>query len=215
MLEGHPYDKRCPWCVQGKVRHKRAFRQIEGANKEPAGSTAKVDLSGPHEPGVTCSTSALIGVHEESGWGFVGLRKLKSAKETLVSIQELDLRLRIESGGKAEPVVRLHHDDDKAFRGCVAEYAREQKWLDTHTGGYNPNANAKAEVRIGMLKQIMRVVLLAATGGALYYEQLWDAAMVYSNRIINTRKWSDRESPIATLTSLPVPKDKHLHVFGA
>ena len=39
--------------------------------------------------------------------------------------------------------------------------------------------------------------------------------MVYSNRIVNTRKWSDRESPIATLTGLPVPRDKHWHVFGA
>jgi hypothetical protein len=81
-------------------------------------------------------------------------------------------------------------------------------------GGYNPNANAKSEVIIGMLKQQMRVQLLCCTGGRLYYEQLWDVRMVYCNRVINTRKWSDRESPIARLTGLPAPRDKHWHPFG-
>ena len=30
-LDGHPYDKRCPWCVQGRLRQKQHFRQQPGS----------------------------------------------------------------------------------------------------------------------------------------------------------------------------------------
>jgi hypothetical protein len=213
-LKGRPYDKRCPWCVQGRLKPKQHLQQLAGSGTEMAGSTVKVDLTGPYEPGVTGSTWALVGVHEESDWGYVGLQQSKAASASLVSIQSLEVQLRADSGGKAEPIARFHHDDDKSFRGPVEEYARQKGWLDTHTGGYNPNANAKAEVRIGMLKQRVRVLLLACTGGTLYYEQLWDVALVFCNRVLNVHQWPDRESPIARLTGLPVPTDKHNHVFG-
>jgi hypothetical protein len=77
----------------------------------------------------------------------------------------MKVRLREDSKGKAAPVVHYHHDDDKSFRGVVSTWIREQEAVDTHTGGYNPNSNAAAEVRIGMLKQKLRVMLLCATGG--------------------------------------------------
>jgi hypothetical protein len=214
QLDGHPYNSKCPWCVQGKLKQKQHLRQLAGSGTDMAGGTIKVDLSGKHEPGVTGSTWALIGVHEESDWGYVGLQESKSAESCLVSIQDMEVQLRVESHGKVDKISRFHHDDDKSFRGVVEKYVREKGWLDTHTGGYNPNANAKAEVRIGMLKQQMRVQLLCATGGKLYYEQLWDVCMVYCNRTINTRKWSDRESPIARLTGMAVPRDRHWHPFG-
>jgi hypothetical protein len=156
-----------------------------------------------------------VGVHEESDWGYVGLQRSKSASDNLASIQSLEVQLRADSGGRAEPIARFHHDDDKGFRGPVEVYARQQGWLDTHTGGYNPNANAKAEVRIGMLKSRVRVLLLACTGGGLYYEQLWDVALVYANRALNRVKWPDRESPIARLLGGPAPTDKYNHVFGS
>jgi hypothetical protein len=214
-LKGHPYDKRCPWCVQGRLKQKQHLQQLAGSGTEMAGSTVKVDLTGPYEPGVTGSTWALVGVHEESDWGYVGLQQSKAAAAFLVSMQSLEVQLRADSGGKAEPIARFHHDDDKSFRGPVEEYARQKGWLDTHTGGYNPNANAKAEVRIGMLKQRVRVLLLACTGGTLYYEQLWDVAWVFCNRVLNVHQLPARESPIARLTSLSVPTGKHGHVFGA
>ena len=214
-LDGHPYDKRCPWCVQGRLRQKQHFRQQPGSGTVLAGSTVKVDLTGPYDPGVTGSTWALVGVHEESDWGYVGLQRSKSASDNLASIQSLEVQLRSDSGGRAEPIARFHHDDDKGFRGAVEVYARQQGWLDTHTGGYNPNANAKAEVRIGMLKSRVRVLLLACTGGGLYYEQLWDVALVYANRALNRVKWPDRESPIARLLGEPAPTDKYNHVFGS
>ena len=34
-LDGHPYDKRCPWCVQGRLRQKQHFRQQPGSKKSP------------------------------------------------------------------------------------------------------------------------------------------------------------------------------------
>ena len=86
----------------------------------------------------------------------------------------MEVQLRADSGGTAEPIARFQHDVDQSFRGPVEEYARQGDWEDTHTGGYNPNANAKAEIRIGLRKQRVRVWLLACTGGTLYYEQLWD-----------------------------------------
>ena len=207
-LKGHPYDKRCPWRVQGRLKQKQHLQQLAGSGTEMAGSTVKVDLTGPYEPGVTGSTWALVGVHEESDWGYVGLQQSKAAPAPLVSIQSLaGVQLRADSGGRAAPIARFHHDDDKSFRGVVEEYARQQGWLDTHTGGYNPNANAKAEVMIGMLKQRVRVLLLACTGGTLYCEQLWDVAFVYCNTLLNVDQWPDRDLRIARLTGMSVPRD--------
>ena len=82
----------------------------------------------------------------------MGRQQSKAAAASLVSIQSLEVQLRAGSGGKAEPIARFHDDDDENLRGPVEEYVRQMGWKDTHTGGYEPNANAKAEVRIGMLK---------------------------------------------------------------
>ena len=144
----------------------------------------------------------------------MGLQQSKAAAASLVSIQSMEVQLRADSGGKAA-IARFHHDDDKSFRGPVEEYARQRGWEDTHTGGYNPNSNAQPEVRIGMLKQLFRVVLLCATGGHMYYGQLWDVGMVYCNMIVNHRKWTDRESPISQLTGSPAVLPEKVHVFGA
>ena len=76
----------------------------------------------------------------------------------------------------------------------------QRDWENTYTGGYNLNANAKAEVGIGMMKQRVRVLLLACKG-TLYYEQLWDVALVYCIRLLNVNQWSDRDSPIASTSA--------------
>ena len=60
-----------------------------------AGSTVKVDLTGSYEPGVTGSTWALVDVHEESGWGYVGLQQSKAAAASLVSIQSTCMEVRL------------------------------------------------------------------------------------------------------------------------
>ena len=215
QLQGHPYDSRCWWCVQGKLRKKRALRQLPGSKELEGGGTVKFDLSGPHSAGVTGSTWFMASVHIGSGWGHVGLQRDKSSASSLVSLQDMLVRLKADSKGKAECIVHYHHDDDKSFRGVVANWIREQKAVDTHTGGYNPNSNAAAEVRIGMLKQKFRVVLLCATGGIAYYEQLWDVGVLYCNRVLNRFDWATKQAPIARLTGEEVPASKYDHVFGA
>ena len=33
QLEGHSYDKTCPWCVQGKLKQRQQFRQLHGPSE--------------------------------------------------------------------------------------------------------------------------------------------------------------------------------------
>ena len=49
----------------------------------------------------------------------------------------MEVQLRVNLGGKAEPIARFHHHDDKSFRGPVEECVGQRDWEDTHTGGYN------------------------------------------------------------------------------
>ena len=113
--EGHPYSRKCPWCVQGKMREKQHRRQAVGSHRNAAGSSYKGDLSGEHTEGVTGSTWMFVGVHIATGWGSVGLQRSKSAKETLVSIQSMETDIFQDSGGKVEPMVAFHHDDHNSF----------------------------------------------------------------------------------------------------
>ena len=67
----------------------------------------------------------------------------------------------------------------------------------THTGGYNPTDNSVAERRIGMLNQSVRTILLCATGGFKYYDQLWGRALVHSSGVIDWTHFSDMISPLS------------------
>ena len=90
-------------------------------------------------------------------------------------------------------IAEFHHDDDKSFRSRVGEYARANGWVDTHTGGYNPNGNSVAERRIGMLNQSVMTMLLCATGGFKYYDQLWGRALVHSSDVID---WTPEQNKL-------------------
>ena len=119
------------------------------------------------------------------------------------------------TSARDDRIVQFHHDDDTGFRGVVSEYATERGWRDTHTGGYNPNANSLAERRIGMLHQLFRTVLLAATGGHMYDEQLWGRGLVYCSWVLDHCEWSDRVSPMSYLADAVVDLPSERHVFGA
>ena len=45
-IEGHPYSREGPWCVQGKMREKQCRRQAVGSHRNAAGSSYKGDMSG-------------------------------------------------------------------------------------------------------------------------------------------------------------------------
>ena len=168
LLDGHRhFSAECPWCVQARLRKKRAMRMPFGGRRMESGYGVSCDFSGPHEPDVDGFTIGFIAVEVRSSKDFVGLQTSRSTPSTLVSLKQCESELIHASGGSADRIVEFHHDDDTGFRGVVSEYATERGWRDTHTGGYNPNANSLAERRIGMLHQMFRTVcsclLLVAT----------------------------------------------------
>lgn len=66
-----------------------------------------------------------------------------------------------------------------------------------------------------MLHQSFRTLLLRATGGNTYYEQLWGSGLQCANQIINCSQWSDRESPVSVLTQKSTPQNPDRHPFGS
>ena len=158
-----------------------------------------VDFSGPFEPDVDGNTQALVGVEVVTSKGFVGLQQTRSAADTLESLKDFEADLKSCAADSSVSIAEFHHDDDKSFRSHVGEYARANGWADTHTGGYNPNGNSVAERRIGMLNQSVRTMLLCATGGFKYYDELWGRALVHSSDVIDWTPFSDRISPLSVL----------------
>ena len=215
-LDGHrPFKADCPWCAQAGMRHRRAVRIAHKDRLDKSGFSISVDYTGPHEADVDGYRSALVGVEVASSVGYVGLQKTQTAAEGLESLKQFESQLKSKSGDPNKNITEFHHDDDQSFRGCIADYARDRGWKDTHTGGYNPNNNSVCERRIGMLNQLFRVLLLCATGGGVYYEQLWGRGLVYANMIINSMPWPDREAPDSFLADKDVSVRKNRHVFGA
>ena len=145
-LGGHSeFNENCPDCARGKFKARQHFRKSKGSKANPAGRAISLDFSGPHEKGVAGGCWALVACEMQDDYGFVMIQEGKTASETLKSIKEINCQIKIDSGRPTEGIVSIHHDDDKSFRGEVEAYAVEQGWADTHTGGYNPNANAKVE----------------------------------------------------------------------
>ena len=179
------------------------------------GFSISVDLTGPHEPDVDGNTFALVAVEIASSKGGVYLQTDKTAASCLESIKQFESDLKQTAQDTAKTVSHFYHDNDASFRGVVSDYARDKGWVDTHTGGYDPNCNSIVERRIGMLNQLFRIILLCATGGATYYEALWGRGLCYASSIIDSMPWPDRESPNSFLAGKELEPDSDRHVFGA
>ena len=164
--DGHrPYNAKCPWCVSAGMRAKNANRVARSDRVCERGYSISREFSGPFEPDVDGNTQAFVGVEIVSPKGFVGLQLSRSALDTLESIKSFESELKSCAAGPSVGIVEFHHDVDKSFCSHVGEYSRERGWIDTHTGGYNPNNNSIVERRIGMLNQLVRTFRLFATGG--------------------------------------------------
>ena len=214
--DGHrPYNVKCPWCVSAGMRSKKAISVAHSDRVCEKGYSVSVDFSGPFEPDVDGNTQALVGVEVVTSKGFVGLQQTRSAADTLESLKDFEADLKACAADPSVGIVEFHHDDDKSFRSHVGEYARANGWADTHTGGYNPNGNSVAERRIGMLNQSVRTMLLCATGGFKYYDQLWGRALVHSSDVIDWTPFSDRISPLSVLAGRHVDPPDRRHSFGA
>ena len=214
--DGHrPYNVNCPWCVSGAMRAKKANRVARSDRVCERGYSISGDFSGPFEPDVDGNTQAFVGVEVVSSKGFVGLQQSRSASDTLESIKSFESELKSCAADPSVGIVEFHHDDDKSFRSHVGEYARERGWIDTHTGGYNPNSNSVAERRIGMLNQLVRTFLLCATGGFKYYDMLWGRALMHASDVIDWTPFGDRISPLSVLAGQSVAAPSRRHAFGA
>ena len=200
--------------MRANLRERRSERKLSESKCDPNGWVVDSDFSGKHEPDVDGYVWAYVGVEVESGYGYIRLQEDRSAANTLVSIKQFECELKQVSGRHDNRIVCHHHDDDKSFRGVVEEYGVERGWVDTNTGGYRPNANSIVERRIGMLNQVFRCLLLVATGGRLYYEQLWGPGLVHANDIVNERPWPSRDSPVESLSGRPAAKPRSSHIFG-
>jgi hypothetical protein len=93
-LEGHPYRTDCPWCVQSRLRARKAVRKLRESMLSPSGLSVVSDFSGPHEMGVTGSRFTQNIVDLDSGWGYVGLQKTRTDSDTLKSIQDMIVMLK-------------------------------------------------------------------------------------------------------------------------
>ena len=78
-LDGHRhFSAQCPWCVQAKLRKKRAIRISLGGHSLESGYGVSCDFSGPFDPDVDGFTLALVVVEVRSSKGFVGLQTSRS-----------------------------------------------------------------------------------------------------------------------------------------
>ena len=66
-----------------------------------------------------------------------------------------------------------------------------------------------------MLHQSFRTLLLRATGGNTYFEQLWGPGLTQASKIINSGAWSDRVSPDSAVAQKTVPMHPDRHPFGS
>ena len=118
-------------------------------------------------------------------------------------------------GPNPKTTVRVHSDDDTSFQGELQQYLLEQKTRQTNTGGYRPSNNSMTERRIGLVLLSFRAILLTATGGTRYYDQLWGPGIVHANDCVNRAEWSDGSCPYKSQVGSDYPWGKSDHVFGA
>jgi hypothetical protein len=99
----------------------------------------------------------------------------KDADTVLGGLKLALQRIRTASGGQKKIVLRFHTNDDTSFKGLVKAFAAAKGWLQTTTAGYDHNATAQIERRTcnRKLLEITRKLLLDATGGRTYYEEIW------------------------------------------
>ena len=223
---GHPYRSDCEHCVRGVLRERRS-EKIGKRVADPTnpGYTMSADFTGKGDPDVDGHPIALVAcVHgytdepttAEAAFGFVALLRHRTSKEVAAALDDFDAELQRLGKDKNRAIVRFHTDVDKSFLSEVQKLAVRKGWRQTDTGGYKSAANGIVERRIGMLRQKLRTMLVATTGGvnATYIQALWGHAMVRANFYINVNDWSDRPSPWEQLTGAPYVWTKEDHAFG-
>ena len=202
----------CGDCAQGK------YRKGDGT-KGPAVPKRELlvevgfDLIGPLVESPDGNVYKLVGVTSTTGVGCSrGIPDKKSAT-ILPHVISMLSEIRQHHNYPDTVTMRFHTDVDKSFDGILGAYALDNAWLRTTTEGYDSNGNAIVERRNEKLDQGLRTLLLQATGGRLYYEELWDVAMDHIHDLINHAPEAGGTSPIEKAGGDPISIDD-MEVFG-
>ena len=166
-----PKSPLCDDCKEGKLSKGDG---IKGPSAPEADLEVGFDIIGPLPTSTEGNVYKLVGVAVHTGVGWAEGMKDKTAKSVLNAIQAILAQIRILHNHAPEVSVRFHTDMDKSFDAEVKAYCNDKAWIKTFTEGYDSNSNSVVERRNGKLKQGNRALLLSATGGRLYYEELWD-----------------------------------------
>jgi hypothetical protein len=207
---GHPFRPDCDSCVRGRLRQRQAKRKEAAGKIRSLGYVMSADFTGKTEMDLDGHTVAIVCcVHgytdeeplaREAAYGFVSLLVKRDTDSVAEALDAFDNELAQLGRDKSRTIVRFQTDVDKSFLGKVKKMACRKGWSQTDTGGYRSQANGIVERRIGMLKQGVRTVLLAATGATYYYDQLWGHGLMYVNYCTNRNDWSDTLAPFTQLT---------------
>ena len=139
----------------------------------------------------------------------------KEADTVLGGLKLALQRIRTASGGQKKIVLRFHTDDDTSFKGSVKAFASEEGWLQTTTEGYDHNATAQIERRNRKLLEITRKLLLDATRGRTYYEEIWDEAMAHACDVVNNMPEASDLSPVEKEGGKRIDFKSTMNVFGS
>ena len=112
-------------------------------------------------------------------------------------------------------VLRFHTDDDARFKVSVLAFTLEEGWLQTTTEGYDHNATVQIERRNRKLLEITLKLLLDATGGRTYYEEIWDEAMSHPCDVINNIPEASDLSPVEKEGGKRIDFKCIMNVFGS
>ena len=212
-VNGHsPKCPGCHECMQAKM-HKGDG--IQGPRQPKQDLELGFDLIGPMVQSPDGNLYKLVGVCTDTGVGWAIGVPNKQATTVLRAVQACIAKIRLLHKDRDTVTVRFHSDDDKSFEGAVADYARDKAWLKTTTGGYDSNRNAIVERRNSKLQAGHRALLLGATGGRLYYEELWDVAMEHMADIVNHLPEAGHRTPVMIAGGEELQIEDMMEAFGA
>ena len=202
----------CPECVEANMEQGGGVR---GPLQPKQQLDIGFDLVGPMVKSNNGNVYKLVATERYTGVGWSEGLPNKQDDTVLRAVKVCIARIRLLHKERDQVTIRFHTDMDASFKGKVAEYALNQAWLQTDTGGYDSNGNSKVERRNKKLQAGVRALLLGATGGRLYYEELWDEAMTHMADLTNHMPEAGGVSPAKKAGGEDMEVEDMMEAFGA
>ena len=171
---------KCPVCPEYVEANMEQGDGVRGPLQPIQKLDIGFDLVGPLVKSNNGNIYKLVATEKYSGVKWSEALPNKQDVSVLQAVKVCIARIRLLHKEKDNVTIRFHTDMDASFRGKAADYALSQSWLQTDTGGYDSNGNSKVERRNKKLQAGVRVRLLGATGGRLYYEELRSGVLFYA-----------------------------------